>query len=161
MSRLVIKPTKWLCAQRRLRSAWASAQSDQFSLSAWRKLGSSGTHLAHSEDSDQTGQMPRLIWIFARRTLTLLVLSRGGSDVLPHCFCHSMQYPKFPKYSDTKKFVVITKIWTMWLYNRVMSPNDADGMANSVNPDQTAPLSGSALFAQASLSENLGSLRYI
>ena len=46
-----------------------------------------------------------------------------------------------------------------------MSPNDADGMANSVDPDQTAPLgavwSGSALFAQACLSENLGSLRYI
>ena len=45
-----------------------------------------------------------------------------------------------------------------------MSPNDADGMANSVDPDQTAPLgavwSGSALFAQTSLSENLGSLRY-
>ena len=56
----------------------------------------------------------------------------------------------------------------MWLYQRVMSPNDADGMANSVDPDQTAPLgavwgavwSGSALFAQAYLSENLGSLRY-
>ena len=29
MSRLMTKPTKWLCAQRRLRSAWASAQSDQ------------------------------------------------------------------------------------------------------------------------------------
>ena len=45
-----------------------------------------------------------------------------------------------------------------------MSPNDADGMANSVDPDQTAPLgavwSGSALFAQAYLSENLGSLWY-
>ena len=43
-----------------------------------------------------------------------------------------------------------------------MSPNDADGMANSVDPDQTAPLgavwSGSALFAKAYLSENLGSL---
>ena len=35
-----------------------------------------------------------------------------------------------------------------------MSPNDADGMANSVDPDQTAP------FAQAYLSENLRSLRY-
>ena len=46
---------------------------------------------------------------------------------------------KFPKDSDTKKFVVITKIWTMWLYHRVMSPNDADGMANNVDPDQTAP----------------------
>ena len=44
-----------------------------------------------------------------------------------------------------------------------MSPNDADGTPNSVDPDQTAPLgavwSGSALFAQAYLSENLGSLR--
>ena len=28
----------------------------------------------------------------------------------------------------------------MWLFHRVMSPNDADGMANSVDPDQTAPL---------------------
>ena len=27
----------------------------------------------------------------------------------------------------------------MWLYHRVMSPNDADGMANSVDPDQTTP----------------------
>ena len=45
-----------------------------------------------------------------------------------------------------------------------MRPNDADRMANSVDPDQTAPVgavwSGSALFAQAYLSENLGSLRY-
>ena len=29
MSRDTTKPTKWLCAQRRLRSAWASPQSDQ------------------------------------------------------------------------------------------------------------------------------------
>ena len=29
MSRLMTKPTIWLCTQRRLRSAWASAQSDQ------------------------------------------------------------------------------------------------------------------------------------
>ena len=28
----------------------------------------------------------------------------------------------------------------MWLYHRVMSPNDADGMANSIDPDHTAPL---------------------
>ena len=51
----------------------------------------------------------------------------------------------------------------MWLYHKVMSPNNADGMANSVDPDQIAPLgavwSGSALFAQTSLSENLGSLQ--
>ena len=73
-------------------------------------------------------------------------------------------YRKFPKYSDTQIIYCNTpKIWTMWLYYRVMSPNKAEGMANSVDPDQTAPLGavwyGSALFAQAYLSENLGSLR--
>ena len=59
-------------------------------------------------------------------------------------------------------------MWTMWLYHKVMSPNNADGLANSVDPDQTAPLgavwSGSALFAQTYLaypSENLGSLWYV
>ena len=36
-----------------------------------------------------------------------------------------------------------------------MHPNDAEGIPNSVDPDHTAPL-----FAQAYLSENLGSLRY-
>ena len=80
------KQTMWLCAQRRLRSAWASAQSDQSSLSAWTKLGSLATHWAHSEDSDQTGRMPRLIWVFAGRTLILLVLSCRGS--FSHTFFH-------------------------------------------------------------------------
>ena len=37
-------------------------------LSAWRKLGSLATHWAHSEDSDQTVWMHRLIWDFAWRT---------------------------------------------------------------------------------------------
>ena len=30
------------------------------------------------------------------------------------------------------------KIWTSWLYRWVMHPKDADGIANSVDPDQTA-----------------------
>ena len=66
------------------------------------------------------------------------------------------------KYSDTQNICCNhSKIWTMWLYHRVMIPNDADGMANSVDPNQIAPVwSGSAPFAQANLSENLGSLRY-
>ena len=57
---LMTKPTKWLCAQWRLRSAWASAQSDQSSLSAWRKRRSLATHWAHSKDSDQNGRMSSL-----------------------------------------------------------------------------------------------------
>ena len=71
-------------------------------------------------------------------------------------------YRKFPKYSDTQNICCNhRKIWTMWLYHRVMSANDVDGMENSVDTDQTAVWSGSALFAQAYRSENLGSLRYL
>ena len=54
-----------------IRPVWSES-----SLSAWWKLGSSATHLAHSEDSNQTGRMPRLIWVFAGRTL---ILSCRGS----------------------------------------------------------------------------------
>ena len=50
-------------------------------------------------------------------------------------------------------------------YYGVMGPIDADGRANNVDHDQTAPLgavwSGSTLFAQTCLSENLESLRYL
>ena len=64
----MIKPRKWLCAQRRPGSALASAQSDQSSLcSQWVAKETSFLH-ADSEDSDQTGRMPRLIWVFAGRT---------------------------------------------------------------------------------------------
>ena len=53
-----------------IRPVWSES-----SLAAWRKLGSLATHWAQSEDSDQTGRMPRLIWVFAGRTVTLFVLS--------------------------------------------------------------------------------------
>ena len=75
MSCYMTKPTKWVCPQRRLRSAWASAQSDQSSLCAqWVAKDPSFLHV-DSEYPDQTGWMPRLIWVIAGRTLILLVLS--------------------------------------------------------------------------------------
>ena len=40
----------------------------------------------------------------------------------------------------------------VWIYIAVMHPKDADTMANSVDPDQTAPKSGSVLFSQTYLS---------
>ena len=76
------KPIKWHVRQAKtqislgIRPVWSES-----SLSAWRKLVSLATHLAHSKDSDQTGRMPRLIWVFAGRTVILLVLSWGGSNI--------------------------------------------------------------------------------
>ena len=74
------KPTKWLCAQRRQISLGIHPVWSESSLSTWRNLGSLATHWAHSKDSDQTGQMPRLNWVFAGHTVILLVLSWGGSN---------------------------------------------------------------------------------
>ena len=76
----------------------------------------------------------------------------------------SGKYGKNPKISDIQKICCNhPKSWKRWLYHGVMCPKGADGMANSVDPDQIAPLravwSGSTQFDETCLSENLGSLR--
>ena len=70
---MVVRPAKTQISLG-IRPVWSES-----SLSAWRNLGSLATHWAHCEDSGQTGRMPRLIWVIAGRTVTLLVLSWGGS----------------------------------------------------------------------------------
>ena len=59
-----------MCPQRRFRLAWASAYPvwSESLLSTWRSLGSLSVLKAHIEDTDQTGWMPRLIWVFTGRT---------------------------------------------------------------------------------------------
>ena len=63
------KPTKWYVRSAKTQislcilPAWSES-----SLSAWRNVGPLTTYWVHSEDSDQTGRMPRLIWVFAVRT---------------------------------------------------------------------------------------------
>ena len=77
------KPSKWHLRPAKtqinlgIRPDWAES-----SLSVWRKLGSLDSQWAHSKDSDQTGRMPSLIWVFAERTSILLVLSCAGSDAI-------------------------------------------------------------------------------
>ena len=67
---------------------------------------------ADSEDSDQTGQMPRLIWVFAGRTATLLGLSWGS---LFMAFT-----VKVKKALDSQNTCCNhPKIWTVWfVYKR-------------------------------------------
>ena len=66
-----------LCAQRKLRSACASVQSDQSLCCSHEEA----THWAHSKDSDQTGWMSRLMWVFAGRTGDFVVFSYCDSSV--------------------------------------------------------------------------------
>ena len=79
------KPTMWLCAQGRLRSAWASAQSDQSLPCRHEETLVLSYPLSTQRDSDQTGRMPRLICVFAGRTLIFLVCR-----VAAHFFVQTM-----------------------------------------------------------------------
>ena len=99
------KPTKWVYAQRRLRSAWASAQSDQSSLCVqWVAKDPSFLH-ADSGGSDQTGRMPRLIWVFAGCTdhFVGFVIRRLISDHTHICTLTAAEHAY--------------KIIRIWLYN--------------------------------------------
>ena len=51
-----------------IRPVWSES-----SLASWRKLGSLATHWAYSKDSDQTGWMPGLIWVFTGCTCHFVV----------------------------------------------------------------------------------------
>ena len=84
------------------------------SLSGWRKLGSLATHLTHGEDSDQTGRMPRLIWVLAGRTATLLVLSLGGSFALPNSINVIVNHFNIDKYLVIRQCLKSCK-WKMFM----------------------------------------------
>ena len=66
MSRIMTKPTKWHMRPAKTQISLGIRPPSLIRVFAVRmKLGSLATHWAHSEDPDQTGRMPRLIWVFA------------------------------------------------------------------------------------------------
>ena len=69
MSRLVTKPTKWHMRPAKTLISLGITKTDQPSslCAQWLAKDPSFLH-TDSEDSDQTGWMPRLIWVFAGRT---------------------------------------------------------------------------------------------
>ena len=71
MSRLMTKPTKW-----HVRLAKTQISPSLIRIFAVRSMGSSDPSFLHADSED------RLIWVFAGRTTTLLVLSWGGSYVV-------------------------------------------------------------------------------
>ena len=92
LSRDMTKPTKWHVRPAKtqislgIRPVWSES-----SLCAQWIAKDPGFLHADSGDSDQTGRMPRLIWVFAERTAILLVLSCRGSYRISHnCIFHAL-----------------------------------------------------------------------
>ena len=83
-----------LCAQQRLRSAWASAQFNQSLCCPPERLGPK-LPTEHTGKTDQTGRMPRLIWVLLGAHAIWLVLSGGSSywvwnHIAFHIQCNKM-----------------------------------------------------------------------
>ena len=89
------------CAQQKLRSACASAQFDQ-SLYCPHEV---ATHWVHSKDSEQTGWMHRLIWVFVG------------------CICHFVCFVMLRLILC--KGDRVWRIWTAWIW---MGNNIPDGI---------------------------------
>ena len=99
------KPTKWLCAQQRLRSAWASAQTDQ-SLCCALKTQDFFMWTAKT--------VIRLIWVFPGRTAILLVLSCRGSIAIWSTAQEKITWMKF-WHSEILRFLERAWIHFIWL----------------------------------------------
>ena len=70
---------------------------------------------ADSEDSDQTGRIPMLIWVFARRTV-ILFFSWGGSYVMRRIISQM----RIRKKKKKKKTSTPKPVYNMDRYNTVL-----------------------------------------
>ena len=89
-NRLTVRPAKTQISLG-IRPDWSES-----SLCAqWVAKDSSFLH-ADCGDFHQTGRMLRLIWVFAGRTIILLVLSRGGSYLFLWLFISTLWVQRYP-----------------------------------------------------------------
>ena len=121
---VVVRPAKTQISLG-IRRVWSES-----SLSAWSKRGSLATHCAHSEDSVQTGRMPRLIWVFAGRTATLLVLSWSSSFIHfissrrssgHYRWCCNNTFPPFPVFRCPQENLPTPLLSIPWCYLPISS----------------------------------------
>ena len=113
LSHLLTKPTNWHMrpAKTQISLGICPVWSESSLCAQWVAKDPSFLH-ADSEDTDQTGWMPRLIWVFAGRTVILLVLSWGGSFVSDNSvtLTKSWQSPFMPYETRHEK----TCLWGLW-----------------------------------------------
>ena len=116
MSRDTTKPTKWVWSESSLCAQWIAKDPNCLH--------------ADSEDSDQTGLMPRLIWVIAGRTVTLLVLSCRGSN--SHHRLDSKQHGMAWRIKNVS-FQILASVLLMIETNTCYSLNH-----ENVNPEKTS-----------------------
>ena len=117
MSHLMTKPTKWLCAQRRL---GCSGWSESSLCTQWVAKDPGFLHV-DSEDSDQTGRMPRLIRVFAGRIATLLFFFAAQILNIRTITVRTSSDPNFCRVNSTYiQFFLHVRMISMYIWWRVI-----------------------------------------
>ena len=111
-----------LCAQQRLRSTWASTQSDQSSLSAWTNIGPLTTYWVHSKDWSD--------WVDAQADLSL-----HWAHMLFYWFCCAAAQIWKIQTPEECCVTVLKFEHYMFTIDREIHPKDVVGMADNVDPD--------------------------
>ena len=120
------KPTKWLCAQRRRRSAWASAQSDQSSLCAqWIAKVPSFLHVDSKDWSEWTNAQADLSLHWAHIHFVGFVMRGPGwsesslGTQKKNMVCHKgAHFRTVGKHIETEILDLISvskMMWFLWL----------------------------------------------
>ena len=109
-----------MCAQRQTKTQISLGIRPVWSVFAvaWRKLGSLAAHWVHSEDSDLTGR----IWVFAGRTVTLLIMSCCGSNPNFKCCTLLTSWCKIMEHSSSVLTVsILNPEWSL-TFGQLLSP---------------------------------------
>ena len=110
MSHLTTKPTTWQVLPAKsqislgIRPVW----------SVFAICMNLATHWVHSQDSDQTGRMPRPIWVFAGCIVILLVLSWGSSKCLNVIFGILWNSSKHVLWKNKYEFLYFIYCCLLW-----------------------------------------------
>ena len=98
----------------------------------------------HSNDSDQTRRMPRLIRVFkgcachfVSFVMLQVILGAAWHDPFAKLYLQNLQILKNLDIKTIRGNHL--KIWSRPLYRRVICPKHTNGKANSVDSDQNAP----------------------
>ena len=126
MNQRTTKPKKWHVRPAKLQiSLGICPVWSECSLCAWKKFWSWASHWAHSEDSDQTGRMPWLIWVFAQRichfvgfvmrwVILLCLPSRKGSAMKVGPFLRVFAVRMKIAWGLSYPFCAHWRLWSDW-----------------------------------------------
>ena len=147
------KLTKWLNAQPRLRSVWASTQSEQ-SLRL-RSMGSYGLKISSCWQrrfwSDWADAQADLSLCWAHSHFIGFVMRQ----LIYSCNCKNPKLGHSKNHCNRKNHCNYLNIWTVWFYHKVMCPKDVMDGQMVYTMIHRAVWSASSLFAQTCLSEIL------